>query len=201
MKVILASAAVLGIAAFAAMSFAAADIARADVLTVDVEGTGAEENPPVDSPGSARARFTFDTETNELTFSVTVNGISENQVTAAHIHRGAAGTNGPVVHPLSAEGFTQVAGTIQLSDEDVADLAAGNLYLNVHSMDHPGGFARAQIVFPSLTAAPADDGGVTPPSTGDAGLAAGTSTTPWSGIAAAAALLAGGALVIARRRA
>jgi hypothetical protein len=66
-------------------------------------------------------------------------------VTAAHIHRGAVGVNGPIVHFLSATGFTQVSGSITLSEADVADLRAGLFYANVHSVTHPGGFARGQM--------------------------------------------------------
>ena len=76
--------------------------------------------------------------------------------------------NGPVVHALSLEGFTVVSGSITLSDEDVAELKAGDFYLNVHSVENPGGFARGQMELP---AAPEEPRVVTPPDTGDGGLA------------------------------
>ena len=154
---------------------------EAETLSIDVTATGAEENPAVESPGRALTRFTFDTETNELTYAVTVSGISQTKVTAAHIHLGADGTNGPVVYPLSLEPFSQVAGSISLTEEDVANLAAGDLYVNVHSLDHPGGFARAQIIFPGLIEEPAP---IMPPSTGDGGLVDGSKGTNWLGLSA-----------------
>jgi hypothetical protein len=119
--------------------------ADAAVTTIEVQAVGANENPAVTGPGSAFARFTFDDVTKELTYAVTVSGISADQVTASHIHRGAAGVNGPIVYFLSATGFTQVAGKITLNDADVADLKAGNFYVNVHSIANPGGFARGQL--------------------------------------------------------
>jgi LPXTG-motif cell wall-anchored protein len=83
-----------------------------------------------------------------LTYDVTVSGVSPNLVTAAHIHKGARGVNGPVVYFISPTGFTQVSGTIALTPADEADLRAGNWYLNVHTVAHPGGAARGQLVLP-----------------------------------------------------
>ena len=166
--------------------------ASAEELSIDVVGTGAAENPPATSSGTARARFTFNTDTNVLTYAVTVNGISDTQVTAAHIHRGAGGTNGPVVYPLSTEPFAIASGSITLTAEDVADLSAGNFYLNVHSQANPGGFARAQIVFPGLNDSNTGGGStVTPPNTGDAGLADTESKTSWIAILGLVGLVVG----------
>jgi hypothetical protein len=145
-------------------------------FVMEVQAVGAEENPAVtNSTGRAFGRFVFDEDTRRLTFDVTVSGLSPNLVTAAHIHRGARGVNGPIIHFISATGFVQASGVIQLSEGDVADLRAGNLYLNVHSVEHPGGFARGQLLLPAQptpapTTAPTGGGTVRPPSTGDAGL-------------------------------
>ena len=73
--------------------------------------------------------------------AVTISGIAQGEVTAAHIHRGPVGVNGPIVYNLSTVGFTQVAGSITLTAADVADLKAGNFYVNAHSLTNPGGFA------------------------------------------------------------
>lgn len=168
--------------------------------------SGANEVPPVTSPGSAFARFTFDDDTNVLTFALTVSGLSPNLVTAAHIHRGEAGVNGPIVHTLSATGFTQVAGSITLSAEDEADLKAGRFYANVHSTDNPGGFARGQLILPSAAAGSPTPtrtaGAVSPPSTGDGGLAGDRDAGVWAGlVAVAGAFFGSGVLLLARRRA
>ncbi len=202
MRLLLSLAAVLGIVV-AGFSFGLTHsrVAQAETLSIDLVGTGAEENPAISSPGSALARFTLDTDTNELTYAVTISGLSQTQITAAHIHRAGAGTNGPVVHTLSAVPFTTTSGSIALSADDVSDLAAGNFYLNVHSLTDPGGFARAQIIFPGL-AAPSDSGGtVTPPSTGDAGLAAGTASNRWMAVAGLATFGLAMGFILARRRA
>jgi hypothetical protein len=172
------------------------DAVEAAVTTVDVTAVGAQENPPVSGPGYARARFSFDSDTKRLTYQVTVNGISEGFVTAAHIHRGATGVNGPIVHNLSLVPFTQIAGVVTLSDADVRDLEAGNFYLNVHSTTNPSGFARGQIILPKA-AAPAP---ITPPSTGDGGLLDSGAMAPVLFLALIGTLSAGSLIAVRRSR-
>jgi hypothetical protein len=114
--------------------------------TVDIPLLGSNEVPPVSGPGSGLARVTFDSATNVLSYQITISGISGSQVTAAHIHRGAVGISGPVVYPLATSSFTTLQGQITLTAADVADLMAGNLYINVHSQTNPDGFARGQLL-------------------------------------------------------
>jgi hypothetical protein len=67
--------------------------------------------------------------------------------TAAHIHEGAAGTNGPVIVPLnriSERAFVAPDGA-RLTEAQYAAYKAGNLYVNVHSARHPNGEVRSQI--------------------------------------------------------
>ncbi len=130
---------------------------------------------------------------------VFVRGISVGAITAAHIHLAPAGSNGPVVIVLSAVPFSNVGGSAILTDEQVTDLKAGNFYINVHSQDNPGGVLRGQLSLPSAPVS------VTPPSTGDAGLAGqGSSGLGAAGIVLAIASLVFGAgmlsLRMARRR-
>jgi len=67
---------------------------------------------------------------------------------AAHIHRGDASTNGPVVIPLTAPGADGnsdgcTAAQTSLIDEIIANPAG--FYVNVHTKEHPGGAIRAQL--------------------------------------------------------
>src|SRR5688572_7397412 len=88
--------------ALAALAFASSALvpesrtAEAAVTQIDVGLSGLQAVPAVVGPGSGFARLTFDDVTNRLTFAVTVSGLSPDQVTAAHIHRGALGVNGPI---------------------------------------------------------------------------------------------------------
>jgi hypothetical protein len=133
----------------AALSLGGAGSTKAAKIAFTVTLLGSEEVPPVVSPGSGIASFVFDDQTRRLDFTVTLQNIALDQVTAAHIHRGAPGVNGPILHNLSTTPFQTVSGSVTLSQADVADMLAGNLYVNAHSRAHPGGFARGQIIVPS----------------------------------------------------
>ena len=183
----------------AAISVGGSTPVSAAVVTMQGTASGAEENPPVAGAGTARVRFTFDDVTKVLTYTATVNGIAPAETTASHIHRGARGVNGPVIYPLSLVPFSSVQGQITLTDADVADLRAGNLYFNVHSNANLGGFARFQLVLPAAPAAPAAP--VRPPATGDGGLIGGSSASTLPLILAGIVLVTGlGAVGFARRR-
>jgi CHRD domain-containing protein len=168
----------------------------AGCVAIEVQMVGAEETPPVTNyPAGGLARFTFEEDTRRLTYFVTLSGISENIVTSAHIHRGARGVNGPIVHFLSNGGFTQVAGEITLSEADVADLRAGNLYVNAHSQDFPGGFARGQL---NLSAT-GPQSSIVAPRAGDAGLLDSDTSVPYLFIALLTMTMFGGAAAVTIR--
>jgi hypothetical protein len=67
--------------------------------------------------------------------------------TMAHIHLAPRGTNGPIIVPLtrSGEGTWVVPSGAKLSEEQFRAFKAGNLYVNVHSAQYPGGEVRGQI--------------------------------------------------------
>ena len=71
--------------------------------------------------------------------------------TAAHIHMAAPGKNGPVIVPLQKTGDNKFAvpANAKLTDQQFEAYKAGNLYVNVHSVAHPGGEVRAQIPAPA----------------------------------------------------
>jgi hypothetical protein len=73
---------------------------------------------------------------------------------AAHIHRGAAGQNGPVVANLafpqggqSADCLTQDEPGKFVNGGTVAEILAspGEFYINVHTAEYPGGALRGQL--------------------------------------------------------
>jgi hypothetical protein len=67
---------------------------------------------------------------------------------AAHIHRGAAGINGPVVVPFTAPGADGNSSGCSTAATGLIDEIAGNpagFYVNVHTTEHPAGAIRAQL--------------------------------------------------------
>ncbi|MDZ7308627.1 MAG: endolytic transglycosylase MltG, partial [candidate division KSB1 bacterium] len=112
---------------------------------------GAQENPAVTTVAAGGGRFVLNEDRTQLAFKIKVANLS-GPITAAHFHNAAAGTNGPVVRDLA---FTDTVATGVWSSSDasqpltpalVAELLAGNLYVNVHTAAHPGGEIRGQVL-------------------------------------------------------
>lgn len=82
--------------------------------------------------------------------------LAPGQGRAAHIHKGKAGENGPVVANLAWPQDGQAADCLDarlrpaqfpLGDAVVADILAnpGDYYVNVHNAEYPGGAIRGQL--------------------------------------------------------
>ena len=116
-------------------------------LSFAVTLSGAEENPPTGSAGSATGTIDVNAITGETSGSITVSGFTP---TAAHIHDGFAGQNGPIVIGLEQDpGDPAVWNVPQgavLTAEQLDRLLSGALYVNVHSDAFPGGEVRAQLL-------------------------------------------------------
>lgn len=109
--------------------------------------SGANEVPPVTTDASGRAAVTLDAAGMEIVLRATTTGVDD--ATAAHIHQGAAGVNGPVIFPLSQSAVNLGIWTLpptELTQEQYDALLAGELYVNVHTPAYPGGEIRGQIM-------------------------------------------------------
>lgn len=105
--------------------------------------SGWNEVPVRDTPAFGIGYATLDLDTNLFEFSYTFEGLLAPQ-TAAHIHAAPPGVNGGVVYPLPMGSPASLSVTI--TEADVAQLLAGNWYVNVHSQLYPGGEIRGQFV-------------------------------------------------------
>ena len=68
--------------------------------------------------------------------------------TAAHIHKGAASVNGPVVVPFNAPGADGTSSGCATADPSlISDILANRAgyYVNVHTKEHPAGAIRSQL--------------------------------------------------------
>nr|WP_290666696.1 CHRD domain-containing protein [Ardenticatena sp.] len=122
---------------------------------------GDNEVPPVTTNTMGRARFRLSPDETRLQYRVLVRNLVDG--TAAHIHCGAPGVNGPVGATLFSGGPVSIAsgvltqglltapdagngcGWLTLADM-VADMRAGNTYINVHTLAHPSGEIRGPIM-------------------------------------------------------
>ena len=109
---------------------------------VKVALSGANEVPPVKTSASGSGTITV-ADDGAVSGSVSATGVAG---TAAHIHEGAAGANGPVIVPLTKDGDSyKVPAGAKLTAAQLASFKAGNLYVNVHSAANPNGEIRGQL--------------------------------------------------------
>jgi len=110
---------------------------------VKVALSGSQEVPPVTSQASGSGTITIGAD-KSVSGSITTSGVA---ATAAHIHLGATGKNGPVIIPLAktADNVWSVGAGAKLTDAQFDSFQAGNLYVNVHSAAHKGGEIRGQL--------------------------------------------------------
>ncbi len=108
-----------------------------------VKLSGAQEVPAISTPASGSGTITVSPD-GTVTGSITTTGV---QGVAAHIHEGAAGSNGPVIIPLVKTGDNtwSVPAGARLTPEQLASYKSGKLYVNVHSAANKGGEIRAQL--------------------------------------------------------
>ncbi|MGZ8889994.1 MAG: CHRD domain-containing protein [Nitrososphaeraceae archaeon] len=131
------------------------------VAGFNVQLSGSEEVPPVDTKATGSAEFTaphFD----NIGYKVNVSKIDK--VTAAHIHSGKTGENGPIVVTLfktespSSESMNGILTSGNITNADLEGPMAGKTlidlnkvmelgetYVNVHTEEHPNGEIRGQI--------------------------------------------------------
>jgi len=109
--------------------------------------TGAKEVPPADPNGTGTAHIAVASALNTLCADLKVQDIGA--VTAAHIHRGAAGVNGPPVVTLSAPDDDNDSDDCDVVEDAILDEIVANpagFYVNVHTADYPNGAIRGQLM-------------------------------------------------------
>jgi hypothetical protein len=138
--------------------------ANSDVMTMTTPLSGAGEVPAVDTQAQGVAIIKLN-QNGDLTYKLNVANIEN--VLQSHIHVAPADANGPVVAFLYPDGpppvlipgrfgGTLASGTITDADlvgplaggtvEDLLDeIRAGTAYVNVHTVQNPGGEIRGQI--------------------------------------------------------
>ena len=171
----------LGLVCLLVVGMAGTAAADEHLVNLGAGLSGANEVGGADTDGSGTASISLNKQTSEVCFELNVSNVDD--VQAAHIHVGGAGSNGGVVISLD---YPATLGTGCVSG-DVPTIAAiatnpSLYYVNVHSAEFPGGAIRGQLA----TAA-------TGPASSAGELAfTGSSLTAMLAIAGATMVVAGG---------
>jgi hypothetical protein len=120
---------------------AAQEVGKATAkLTGDAEVPG-----PGDPKGSGTVQVTLDPGKGEVCFELSVANIQE--ATAAHIHEGAVGKEGPVKVALEAPKTGSAKGCAKAEASVIMAMLANpaGYYVNVHNAAFPKGAVRGQL--------------------------------------------------------
>ncbi len=153
---------VLGLLLVVSAGFAYAGDLDAGLDPIFAAGlNGGNEVPPNESPASGSALVKIHPSGTALLFRLTVRDLTGTE-SAAHIHCGVPGENGPVgvtipfSNPTPISGGTRYQGAMTAADSgngcgwaDIADayaaIQAGEAYVNVHTSTFGGGEIRGQL--------------------------------------------------------
>lgn len=106
--------------------------------------TADQEVPPVTTGAVGTGTLRLETPTRNVSGSITLDGMT---ATAAHVHTGESGVNGPVIVTLAetSPGTWSVPAGATLTEAQATAFNAGGLYFNAHSTANPNGEIRGQI--------------------------------------------------------
>ncbi|MCH8306269.1 MAG: CHRD domain-containing protein [Candidatus Marinimicrobia bacterium] len=102
---------------------------------------------PITSPGVGTGGFLLFGYEREFGYALNVTGLTP---TASHFHGGSATGTGGVLKTIDlvddfAEGDWLGEDTQPLTDSLITELLLGNIYVNIHTTDNPGGEIRSQV--------------------------------------------------------
>jgi CHRD domain len=123
-------------------------LSAASAATMDYHATmnAKSEVPPTDSTGTGDVQATLNTDTKQLTYTMTYKGLT-GPATAAHFHGPAdPGQNAGVAVPVGNNPPNPATATVTLTDAQMKDLQDGKWYANVHTAANKGGEIRGQMV-------------------------------------------------------
>jgi hypothetical protein len=121
--------------------FAAPLSAISPRVTLVASLTGANETAGGDADGTGSFSATVDADEGDLCYALKADKIAA--VTMAHIHSGAAGSNGP---PVVTIGMTD-DNCMAVEPDVLRAITAnpGNYYVNIHNAEFPAGAIRGQL--------------------------------------------------------
>jgi hypothetical protein len=120
-----------------------------NMYTVSGNASGSQEVPAVSTTAAGTLTGTYNSNTNQLQYTINWNGLS-GLITAAHFHGPAsAGVNAGPIHDIVI-GTNAVTGstsaTITVADSTEQHLLNGKVYYNLHTAANTGGEIRGQVM-------------------------------------------------------
>jgi hypothetical protein len=111
--------------------------------------TSAQEVPTNASTARGFARIVLNESAGTISYTITFSGLGSNQ-SASHVHAsatGAIGVNSPVIIDTGNSGTTSGTrtGTAPITAAQIVMLREHRAYINVHSVNFPGGEIRGQL--------------------------------------------------------
>ena len=121
-------------------------IAEKTTTTYNATLTGAQEVGGGDRDGAGRAEISISDNFGQICYDLNdIRGIGP--ITAAHIHRGAAGVNGPPVFtlkPANEGGYKGCSDGAEWTQDRIENNPQA-FYVNVHTAEYPNGAIRGQL--------------------------------------------------------
>ena len=126
----------------ALLFLASASLYAQQPMSITLKGDA--EVPPVTTSATGTGQFTV-LPVRTVSGSIKTSGMVP---TMAHIHEAAVGKNGPPIITLTKTGNDGIVvpADARLTEAQYTSYVAGNLYVNVHSEQHPQGEIRAQLL-------------------------------------------------------
>lgn len=106
---------------------------------------GSSTVPAVTTPAIGLGSVNLSKSGDKLVANIAIDGLS-GPITKAHLHLGATGTTGPLLEDLTSFVVNNsVINAVINNPTYVADLEAGNVYINIHTDAYPDGEIRGQL--------------------------------------------------------
>jgi len=129
----------------AAFALASLSAAYAGEAKYSAKLDAASETPPNSSAATGSVEALFDSSTKTLSWTVTYSGLTGPAI-AAHFHGPAPkGQSAGVLVPITGALASPIKGSAQLTDDQIKELAEGQVYFNVHTEAHKAGEIRGQL--------------------------------------------------------
>lgn len=111
------------------------------IFKAELKGSG--EVPANPSTATGTSTLTYNNATKTFTDVTSYKGLMPSM---GHIHKAAAGTNGPVVFPFIDLKSPITLNSPTLTDDQVDALFKDSMYVNLHTTKYPGGEIRGQLI-------------------------------------------------------